>query len=210
MKYTLLIFLSWWLFTSAPIPKETHYFEGYKITKHYYESKRLNTDSLAAHNTSGSFYYYNNKYYKGYSYSAKDTSIYVYNSDINQCLWYDKGDKSLQCMSYGEPLGPVLKKAYEKPNRVKVKDLDCRVIVMEYEDHVNTYYVTDKYRYNPALYRNHVAFYYKKRMKMADGGMVMRAEIKYRNYTKIIETTEVVEEEVPDTEFLLLWFQRCP
>ena len=112
-------------------------------------------------------------------------------------------------MAYGEPMGPRLKKAYKVDGTQEINGYTCNKLVFEYENHTTTYFYTDKHRLHPQLYRNHVAFYYKKRMKMTNGGMIIRAEIKYRNYTKIIDTVELVEEPTDDTNFLLLWFRKC-
>lgn len=129
---------------------------------HYCQSSELNIDSLKNKRSKVSIYLFNNKFYKGITFSD-DTLIFDYNSQVNKCLYTSTKNKQRYCLDYSNNVGG-------EPNEIKIIKLDtlingyrCNLLIMKYEKYTIKFYYTESLKINPEIFKNHIAFFYSKK-----------------------------------------------
>ena len=207
MKSITLFLLAQILFSTSDSVK-SDYFTGYIKHRHYYKSEKLDADSLNMVKSKGDIYFFNDQFYKGYTFS-KDTSIFIYNSKKNQSIYFKQGDDSFRCIDYSVSNSGKLKKWYVEPSKTKILGYDCNTVVLEYDDMTCKYHISDKFKLNPSLYVNHTAYGYDERMRLTKGQTAIRTEIIYDLYTMVIEIEDYKKIPMSSSEFAEEWFEYC-
>ena len=187
---------------------ESDYFTGYIKHRHYYKSEKLDADSLNRIKSKGDLYFFNDQFYKGYTFS-KDTLIFIYNSKKNQSIFLKQGDDSYGCLDYSISNSGKLKNWYSEPSKNQILGYDCSKIVLEYDDVTYKYYISDEFELNPNLYVNHTAYGFDERMRLTKGQSAVRTEIIYDLYTMVIDIEDYKKIPVSSSEFVEEWFEYC-
>jgi hypothetical protein len=188
--------------------QDPDYFEGSLTFKNYFKSDRLSEDSLNAANGSIGTYLYKGAFYKGMIFSD-DTLVYVYNGKLSKCIFYNSKDRTTYCMDYSvdESERPKRTRVLKQP--VNIKGHHCTVVETVYKNRVSRSYYTLGLKLDPDVYLTHAAYSYNKLMKLVQGGLLVRSEHFYREYTMISELVNIYPRKVDDEEFVLALFKNC-
>ncbi|MGC4021833.1 MAG: hypothetical protein QM734_07900 [Cyclobacteriaceae bacterium] len=192
---TLLILLT----ISCSFDKHVKYFEGELVLQQSYKSDKLNTDSLAATTSNGSYYLINQRYYKGLTYAA-DSALFILDGKTGKSLYKTKNDKGFSCfdntMKNIEP-GTIK----HNGNIETINGFKCKSFEVTSYGRRSIYYYSIDYKINPIVYSMHNKWDWKHLMEQADGGVTVKSIHLGNDYDVIIELKSLKEFRVNDKEF---------
>jgi hypothetical protein len=173
---TLLLVL--WLITSCNNPK---YFTGIIEYQYTYESSVLNEDSLAKIKPFKSAFQYDNNNYQS-RFFALDTTTYYYSGQLGKCISQINSANKFECEDYSISTDSVLSyKEYD--SNEKVLGQKCKIIEWQGTYFYNVFYVSIEKQIAPNTYKNHVAYKWKFYGEKAKGGLILKSEHRFKNYT---------------------------
>ena len=97
------------------------------------------------------------------------------------------------CLDYGNNNSNST--IYSKNEIKKVKGKDCLIVYQENDYAKSKHYFSKNLKINPDIYLNHKAYQWDELMKNGNGGLVLRSEHSYKDYTLIMEFDEIKEED---------------
>jgi len=197
---TILIFLSSYL--------QNDYFEGGILYDHEFTSSTLDLDSLKAAKSFRSAYIFKNKYYKGFTFTS-DTLFFIYDGESARCLYSRSSQDDVYCYDYSVPDKDDLKSWRILDEERTILGHRCKILEFQYNDYLSKYYFTTELKLDPRVYKTHIAYDYKKRLELTDGGVTLLSEHIYGDYTMSIRATKVSSFEVPMEEFQIELFDGC-
>jgi hypothetical protein len=183
------------------------FFEGTLLYQHSIESKKLSVDSLKKVLPKASLYLYRAEFYKGYVF-ALDTTVYIYHGGLGICMVKASGDATVYCADYNKKIYEPQKIVVDRKQH-NVNGYPCVMITSVFKNYkVRSWYHTGLKHY-PEMFSKHKAYGYTKLMKAARGGIFVKSEIVYDNYTMTIELVNINERQIPENEFAGRLFDDC-
>lgn len=166
------------LLISCSKPK---YFTGTIEYQYTYSSAILDVDSLSKHTPHKSEFRYDNINYQS-RFFAIDTTTYYYHGESGKCLSHIHAENRFECEDYRLPTDTVISYKEYKTDE-KILGQPCKVIEWQGKYFYNILYVSTDVKISPATYRNHLAYNWKFYGEKADGGLILRSEHRFKNYT---------------------------
>jgi hypothetical protein len=157
------------------------HFTGTIEYKYTYESNSLNTDSLAKHKPYKSEIRFDTLNYQS-RFFGKDTITYYYSGLSAKCITQINSQEQFECEDYRIATDTVIScKVYE--TKEKVLGHTCRIIKCQGKYFYNIFYVATELKMSPGTYKNHVAYNWKFYAEKTGGGIVLKSEHRFKNYT---------------------------
>lgn len=166
------------LLTSCTAPK---YFNGTVAYTYTYESAVLNKDSLAGVKPRESEFRYDNDHYQS-RFFAQDTTTYYYSGRLGKCISQINSINKFECEDYGIPTDSILSYK-EVETDEKIFGHHCRIIEWQGKYFYNIFYVSTDIKIAPGTYKNHWAYNWKFYGEKANGGLILKSEHRFKNYT---------------------------
>lgn len=179
--------------------KEEKYFTGEIVYTYAYESKVLNTDSLAKERpVKGIFRYDLNNYQS--QFQGKDTLTYYYSGNLNKALSQTGSSQHYECEDYGMATDSVINwKIY--PADEKVLGHSCDILELQKKTSFVQYYVSRGEKTAPATYQKHKAYNWDVYGEKAKGGLILKIEHRFTIFTMKGIATDLKKQ---DAEFRAL------
>lgn len=175
-KIVLIVGLSF--LTSCVKPK---FFNGSIEYKYSYESGTLNEDSLAKLKPYKSEFRYDNDNYQS-RFFAQDTTTYYYSGRLGKCISQINSINKFECEDYSVSTDTILSyKEYE--TNEKILGQKCKIIEWQGKYFYNIFYVSTDMQIAPTTYKNHVSYNWKFYGEKSKGGLILKSEHRFKNYT---------------------------
>ncbi|MFD2823166.1 hypothetical protein ACFS5M_05760 [Lacinutrix iliipiscaria] len=160
---------------------DEEYFQGKIIYKYHYTSDSLNADSLNLNRIRKSIFQFNLNNYQS-TFIDNDTTTYFYISKINKCLIKINSNLQQECEDYSLSTDSILHfKVYDTDE--KILGHNCQVLEFQGKYFWNKYYVSKDVKIAPSTYRKHEAYNWKFYGEKVDGGMILKLEHRFKNFT---------------------------
>lgn len=165
------------------------YFTGEIEYSYSYSSDNLNTDSLKLNKPWKSEFRYDLENYQS-KFTGTDTFTYFYSGKLNRCLSMKNGIPDSLCEDYGIDTDSVISfKVYD--TNEKVVGYECRIIEYQSKLFRTKYYVSKDLRIAPGTYEKHKSYNWSFYGRKAEGGLIMKIEHRFKNYTMYGTATSV-------------------
>jgi hypothetical protein len=172
--------------------KDSNYFTGTIVYNYSYQSDKLNTDSLSTQRTRKGFFRYDLTAYQSL-FAGKDTQVYYYDGLLNKCVSRQQGTSSYSCEDYSIQTDSVLSwKLY--PAAEKILGYDCNVLEMQKGNSWVKYHVAKDLKIAAATYRSHQSYNWDMYGEKASGGLILRSEHRFRDFTMTGYAVEIKQE----------------
>lgn len=169
--------------------KEAAYFTGTINYTYTYSSDSLNADSIAAARPAQSDFRYDLNNYQS-RFTGRDTAIYYYSGQRNKCLGKTNSTGDYSCDDYGLVTDSVISwKIYDASE--KILGYACRILEMQKSNSWVRYHVSTDLRLAPATYQKHRSYNWDLYGEKAEGGLILRSEHRFRQFTMKGEATAV-------------------
>jgi hypothetical protein len=170
------------LFVFACTKKKTPpYFTGTVSYAYTYESDSMDADSIAALRPSKSDFRYDTTGYQS-RFIARDTETIYYSGQLNKAVSVTNNTKNYTCEDYGLVTDSIVSwKIYDTEE--KVLGYSCRILEMQKRNSWVKYYVCPELKIAPATYASHKAYNWDAYGKYAKGGLILRSEHRFKNFT---------------------------
>jgi len=160
---------------------QPHYFTGEIKYQYTYESSTLNIDSLIKNKPHESIFRYDTLNYQS-QFIGTDTVIYYYSGKSNKCVSQTNSRKNFECEDYGIATDSIISfKIYDTDETVLGHR--CNIIEWQGKYFYNKFYVATDLNISPATYKNHLAYNWKFYGEKAEGGLILKSEHRFKNYT---------------------------
>ncbi len=160
---------------------EEAYFSGEVVYSYSYESNTLNTDSLTKERPSQSILRYDMSGYQS-QFIGKDTVTYYYSGNLNSCVSQNDSTKEFECEDYGIFTDSVISWKRHPANE-KILDQDCDILEIQKKNSFVRYYVSKQNRIAPLTYQKHRSYNWDVYGEKANGGLILRSEHRFKNFT---------------------------
>ncbi|MBK7879673.1 MAG: hypothetical protein JNK69_06720 [Saprospiraceae bacterium] len=158
-----------------------NYFTGKVEYQYFYESELLNVDSLKSIKPFKSFFRYDTMDYQS-QFIGKDTLTYYYSGKLNRCLSRINTMIEYECEDYGVFTDSIINfRVYNTDE--KVMGQNCKIVEYQTRYYWTKYYVSQDIILAPGTYRRHLAYNWSFYGKIADGGLILKLEHRFKNYT---------------------------
>ena len=124
--------------------------------------------------------YYNSHYQNRFY--ANDTITYYYHGKSGKCLTQINAENKFECEDYRVATDTVISYK-EYPAKEKILGQQCKVIEWQGKYFNNRFYVSTEVKIPPATYREHMAYNWKFYGDKAHGGLILKSEHTFKNYT---------------------------
>ena len=167
------------------------YFHGQITYKYHYTSNTLNADSLNSHRIHSSVFKYDQNDYQS-TFIDKDSTTYYYVSAINKCLMAINSQLQNTCEDYSKATDSILDfKVYD--TNEKILGQNCRILEFQGLYFWNRFYVSKDIQISPNIYKNHKAYNWQFYGNQAAGGLILKLEHRFKNFTMHGEAVSISE-----------------
>lgn len=157
------------------------YFTGIIEYQYSYESNVLNSDSLKRVKPFKSLFRYDNNDYQS-QFIGQDTLTYYYSGKLNTCLSQTNSQQNYECEDYGILTDSIIYfKVYDADE--KVIGHPCKIVEFQTNYFWNKYYISADLKIAPDTYQKHLAYNWSFYGDKADGGLILKLEHRFKNYT---------------------------
>ncbi len=168
--------------------KDESYFTG-KITYQYsYASDLMDVDSLSKLKPMFGEFRYDLLDYQS-KFIGKDTITYYYMGNINKGIWKNEVGH-YECEDYGFPTDSIISfRVYDSSQKI----LGHEIKVLEFQSKLfwTRYYVSKNLQIAPETYKKHTAYNLSFYGNQTDGGLILKLEHKFKNYTMFGDLSEL-------------------
>lgn len=180
MKLIVIPLFSSILLITSCVEKQK-YFVGQIEYSYSYESIQLNTDSLTALKPYKGIFRYDINNYQS-QFIGQDIFTYCYASTLNICVSETNSKKDYECEDYGIPTDSIISfNVYDTDE--KVMGHHCKIVEYQSKRFWNRYFVSTDLKIAPGTYQKHLAYNWKFYGEKADGGLILKLEHRFKNYT---------------------------
>ena len=174
-------------------------FEGRIQYAYTYQSDSLDIDTLKAQRPHSGQMIFKDSMYKSVFVSDDKTETYLYDNATGIAFEWSAKD-SIQCEDYKIPTDSVLRFEIIETDE---KILGQEVKILEFDSKYATqrFYFSTKYKVAPHNYDKHEAYNWKFYMEKAKGGVPLKVEHIFKNFTMIGMVTRFEEREILKQEF---------
>lgn len=166
------------LLASCSKPK---YFTGIVEYKYSYESNTLNADSLSQHKPYKSVFHYDTLNYQS-RFIGADTMTYYYSGQSGKCIGQTNSEMKFECEDYRIATDSILSFKVSETNE-KIMGHNCSTIEWQGKYFYNIFYVSTDFKIAPGTYRNHHSYNWKFYGDKTGGGLILKSEHRFKNYT---------------------------
>lgn len=168
-----------------------NYFSGTIGYTYNYSSDSLSADSLAKLRPAQSVFRYDTTGYQSIFMGA-DTVIYYYSGRLNKCVAKPGNTDKYDCEDYAVANDSVLSwKVYDTDE--KVLGQKCKVLEMQKSSSWVKYYVSTETKIAPLTYQYHRAYNWDIYGDKASGGLILKLEHRFKQFTLHGVATEINE-----------------
>lgn len=180
MKLLIILLFSIILFSPSCVEKQK-YFIGQIEYKYSYEGVQLNVDSLTALKPDKSIFRYDINNYQS-QFIGQDTFTYFYSGTLNKCISETNSKRDYECEDYSIPTDSIISfNIYDTDE--KVLGHHCKILEYQSKRFWNRYFVSTDLKIAPGTYEKHLAYNWKFYGEKADGGLILKSEHRFKNYT---------------------------
>ncbi len=195
IRAVLIINLFFISFTACR-QKKKDFFTGTIRYQYSYSSNSLNTDSLAESRPAAAVFRYDLAGYQS-MFTGKDTVIYYYEGEKNKAVSAAGNPVSFSCEDYGQVTDSVLSvKLYDTAE--KVFGYTCQVLEIQKKNSWVQYFVAKDLQIAPDTYQRHVAYNWDVYGKEAKGGLILKLEHRFLQFTMKGEVSLLEKNNKPD------------
>jgi len=158
-----------------------NWFTGSIEYQYTYESRMLNADSLKKNKPYKSEFRYDTINYQS-RFFAIDTMTYFYSGHRGKSIVQMNADSNLVCEDYRVPTDSIFSFKVYQTNE-KIMGHNCKIIEWQGKYFYNVFYVSTDLQIAPGTYRDHISYNWKFYGEQAGGGLILKSEHRFRNYT---------------------------
>ena len=202
MKYYLLLFFASFLMACADTSSNTdattkptkadasQYFQGEIHYKYSYSSETLNLGYLESKRPKRGVFKYDLQHYQSIFYGPSITSYY-YSGITNHAISSIDGAFDINCTDYG--INPDSLLHFEvHPTDEKILGQDCMIVEFQTPNVYTRYHVSKSVFLAPDTYQKHLAYNWSLYGEQGKGGIILKAEHFFSNFTMIGEVSKIV------------------
>ncbi len=196
--FQFLIILNFACNSEKQHPEET-FFEGLIEYAYTYQSDALNVDTLKAQRPYKGMMIYKDSMYKSVFVANHKTETYIYNNA--EGIAYDlSAEDSIDCEDYKIQKDSILRYEILETDE---KILGHEVKILEFDSKYATqrFYFSTKFKAAPHNYDKHLAYNWKFYKEKAKGGVILKVEHIFKNFTMFGIATNVEVKEIDNHEF---------
>jgi hypothetical protein len=113
---------------------------------------------------------------------AQDTTTYYYSGRLGKCISQINSTNKFECEDYSVSTDTILSyKEYE--TNEKILGQKCKIIEWQGKYFYNIFYVSTDMQIAPTTYKNHVSYNWKFYGEKSKGGLILKSEHRFKNYT---------------------------
>ncbi len=200
MKYYLLLFCCIFLLScsqtqqeSPKTPTTSKYFQGEIHYNYDYASETRNLGYIRSKRPKSGVFKYDLQHYQSNFYGATQRSYY-YSGITNHAISSVDGAFDIKCTDYG--INPDSLLHFEvHPTDVKIQGQACMIVEYQTVNVYTRYHVSKEVFLAPDVYQKHLAYNWSLYGQQGKGGIILKAEHFFDQFTMIGEVSKIVRYE---------------
>ncbi|MES2778193.1 MAG: hypothetical protein V4722_28715 [Bacteroidota bacterium] len=186
-KYLFLVML---MHTSCT--EKQAFFIGEVEYSYTYDRKQPVMDSLMQLKSQKSVFRFDNNNYQS-KFIGQDTFTFFYAGALNKCISETNSKKDYTCEDYAVATDSIISFSMHDTDE-KVLGHRCKIIEFQSKLFWTRYFVSTDLKIAPGTYQKHVAYNWKFCNEKTEGGLILKLEHRFENYTMKGIITSVIQQ----------------